>query len=162
MIQKIMLLQYENTLEYQQVLEPTSFRVTDQRRITFNALEAKILDKSRAEKRSSWEELEQLSDQIDRLMKQTLTSLEIKDDDHGKAILVFTIVTLVFLPLSFVSSFFGMNTADIRDQTTSQWVFWAVAIPMTVGVMAAALLLGYNLERIRGWFERTTGKLKHD
>ena len=66
-------------------------------------------------------------------MEQTLTSLEIKDDDHGKAILVFTIVTLVFLPLSFVSSFFGMNTIDIREQTTSQTVFWVVAVPVTVG-----------------------------
>lgn len=37
---------------------------------------------------------------------------------------LFIIVTIIFLPLSFVSSFFGMNTSDIRNINDSQKVFW--------------------------------------
>ncbi|CAG8956213.1 hypothetical protein HYFRA_00003593 [Hymenoscyphus fraxineus] len=159
-LEKIMKRQNWNAREFQEVLAPNSYRVTDQRRFTLNVLESKVLHRLQGEKESSRTKLEQLNAEIERLIKQTLTSLEIKDDDHGKAILVFTIVTLVFLPLSFVSSFFGMNTVDIRNQSASQWIFWAVAVPVTAAVMTIALLLGYNLERIRNWFERTMGKVK--
>ncbi|CAG8980228.1 hypothetical protein HYALB_00013306 [Hymenoscyphus albidus] len=159
-LEKIMKRQNWNAREFQEVLASNSYRVTHQRRFTLNVLESKVLYRLQEEKESSRTKLEQLNDEIDRLIRQTLTSLEIKDDDHGKAILVFTIVTLVFLPLSFVSSFFGMNTVDIRNQSASQWIFWAVAVPVTAAVMTIALLLGYNLERIQNWFERTMGKVK--
>ncbi|KAH6875795.1 hypothetical protein BKA58DRAFT_128904 [Alternaria rosae] len=43
------------------------------------------------------------------LSDRTKQILEINEEDHGKAIMVFTVVTVVFLPLSFVTSYFGMN-----------------------------------------------------
>lgn len=49
------------------------------------------------------------------------------------------IVTVIFLPLSFVSSLFGMNTGDIRTLQSGQWIFWAVAVPLTVLVISLAL-----------------------
>ena len=52
-------------------------------------------------------------------------------DRQEAAIYVFTIVTIIFLPLSFVSSFLGMNTSDIRDMQRGQWLFWAAAVPLT-------------------------------
>ncbi|KAL8987816.1 MAG: hypothetical protein Q9169_008650, partial [Polycauliona sp. 2 TL-2023] len=60
-----------------------------------------------------------------------LYRIESNRDRQEGAILVFTIVTIIFLPLSFVSSFFGMNTSDIRSMSRPQWVFWAAAIPLT-------------------------------
>lgn len=72
--------------------------------------------------------------------------MEINDDDHGKAILVFTIVTLVFLPLSFVTSFLGVNTVDIRNQTSTQSLFWIVALPIISVVVVVALIIGYKYE----------------
>lgn len=42
------------------------------------------------------------------LGNKTKQSLEINEEDHGKAIMVFTVVTVVFLPLSFVTSYLGM------------------------------------------------------
>ncbi|KAL8650306.1 MAG: hypothetical protein Q9210_003902, partial [Variospora velana] len=60
-----------------------------------------------------------------------LYRIESNRDRQEGAILVFTIVTIIFLPLSFVSSFFGMNVADIREMGTRQWVFWASAVPLT-------------------------------
>ncbi|KAI4954384.1 hypothetical protein J4E91_002097 [Alternaria rosae] len=65
------------------------------------------------------------------LSDRTKQILEINEEDHGKAIMVFTVVTVVFLPLSFVTSYFGMNASDIRDMDETQAVFWSVAIPLT-------------------------------
>jgi hypothetical protein len=83
------------------------------------------------------------------LSDRTKQSLEINEEDHGKAIMVFTIVTVIFLPLSFVTSFFGMNTSDLRDMDSRQSLFWAVAIPLTVGTVGTCLMVGYNGDEIR-------------
>lgn len=39
-----------------------------------------------------------------------------------------------------MASYLGMNTSDIRDMQTKQWVFWVVAIPLTVVVLILARL----------------------
>lgn len=66
-------------------------------------------------------------------------------DRHDKAIYVFTIVTVIFLPLSFVSGFLGMNTSDIRATDNRQWIFWIIAIPLTLIVIFIALLFSGEL-----------------
>ncbi|KAJ4308443.1 hypothetical protein N0V94_009351 [Neodidymelliopsis sp. IMI 364377] len=99
----------------------------------------------------------QLSDQEYRyliarcgpLSDSTKQSLEINEEDHGKAIMVFTIVTVIFLPLSFVTSFLGMNTTDIRDMGSSSWLFWAIALPLTAVTMGSILYIGYNGDELR-------------
>ena len=55
------------------------------------------------------------------------------------AIYAFTITTVIFLPLSAVSSIFGMNTNDIRDMDKSQWLYWATALPVTFSVIIIGL-----------------------
>lgn len=87
------------------------------------------------------------------LADSTKQSLEINEEDHGKAILVFTIVTVIFLPLSFVTSFFGMNTTDIRDMGSSSTLFWAIAIPLTAVTMGSVLYIGYNGDDLRDAFD---------
>ena len=53
-------------------------------------------------------DLQEMRDNTDRLVSRTIQLVNMRLEDHGKAILVFTVVTIVFLPLNFVSSFFGM------------------------------------------------------
>lgn len=89
-------------------------------------------------------DLHDLRDNTDRLVTRTIQLVNIRLEDHGKAILVFTVVTIVFLPLNFVSSFFGMNVRDIRDMSQTQSLFWAVAVCVTVGVVAASVLLAFS------------------
>ncbi|KAH8652902.1 hypothetical protein BGZ61DRAFT_575095 [Ilyonectria robusta] len=53
------------------------------------------------------------------------------------SIRVITAVTLVYLPASFVSGFFGMSFFDARDDSgwsvvPSVWIYFLVAIPMSV------------------------------
>ncbi|KAI4656384.1 uncharacterized protein J4E79_007937 [Alternaria viburni] len=83
------------------------------------------------------------------LSDRTKQILEINEEDHGKAIMVFTVVTVIFLPLSFVTSYFGMNASDIRDMDETQAVFWSVAIPLTCVTVGSCLLIGYNGDSIR-------------
>lgn len=75
-------------------------------------------------------------------------------DRQERAIYAFTLVTIIFLPISAVSSIFGMNTTDIRDMEYSQWLYWVVAIPLTVVVILAGLLFMGELGNLARWFLR--------
>ncbi|KAF6814825.1 hypothetical protein CSOJ01_03836 [Colletotrichum sojae] len=70
-------------------------------------------------------------------------SIEILEEGHGKAIRVFTIVTLFFLPF-----FFGMNTTDVRNIDWDQRIFWTSALPITFGVITLAFVYGYKWDSI--------------
>lgn len=144
------------------VLNPLSFRNTSKTRTSMYELEMDLIDKCCFKSDQHLASLEQLIRRVQRLTDDTKTSVEINDDDHGKAILVFTIVTLVFLPLSFVASFLGMNTVDIRDQTSDQSLYWMIAVPVTAGVVVLALVIGYKYEAMRDYVERYMGKVKRE
>jgi len=88
-------------------------------------------------------DLQDLRDNSDRLVNRTIQLVNIRLEDHGKAILVFTIVTIIFLPLSFVSSFFGMNVSDIRNLDRNQGLFWIVACTVTAGVVGLSIFLAF-------------------
>ena len=117
-------------------------------------LEDRLLHKSLSVIQKTLDQYMQLEDRVNRLIRLTKMGVEILDDDHGKAILVFTIVTLVFLPLTFVTGFLGMNTVDIRNQDTTQTLFWEMALPLTAAVIGLALLIGYRYEAMMEWFRR--------
>ncbi|KAI9372862.1 hypothetical protein BJX61DRAFT_415529 [Aspergillus egyptiacus] len=93
-----------------------------------------------------------LKTQIAKLRKQVTLQIEFKQDNHGKAILVFTTMTAIFLPLSFVTSYFGMNASDIRDMAHGQWIYWAVSIPVTVCVVGFCMLVAYQGHRVQEYF----------
>ncbi|KAB2108829.1 hypothetical protein AG0111_0g2959 [Alternaria gaisen] len=98
------------------------------------------------------------------LSDRTKQILEINEEDHGKAIMVFTVVTVIFLPLSFVTSYSGMNASDIRDMDQKQDLFWSVAIPLTVVTVGSCLLIGYNGNELRdmisSFYRKLVGKEK--
>ena len=53
-----------------------------------------------------------------------------------------------------------MNTVDVRDMTHSSWLYWTVAMPMTVFTFGLAYLYGYKSEAItrlitrKSWLEQ--------
>ncbi|KAJ8115521.1 hypothetical protein OPT61_g2853 [Boeremia exigua] len=93
-----------------------------------------------------------LRDNSNTLINRTIQLVNIRLEDHGKAILVFTIVTIIFLPLSFVSSFFGMNFSDIRDMESSQRLFWLAAGCLTAVTVGFSLFLAFYGGSIMEWF----------
>ncbi|KAK6222331.1 hypothetical protein LQW54_001031 [Pestalotiopsis sp. IQ-011] len=46
-----------------------------------------------------------------------------------------TVATIIFLPLTFLSGFFGQNFTDFPQIEGSVNLFWYIAIPVTVGVI---------------------------
>lgn len=86
---------------------------------------------------------------MEMALSQNLLRIESNRDRQEAAILVFTVVTIIFLPLSFVSSFFGMNVNDIRSMGRSQWIFWASALPLTAIVAGVSLFIAYKIEPVR-------------
>ena len=78
--------------------------------------------------------------------------LEVQQENNGNAIIVFTIVTIIFLPLSWATSYLGMNTTDIRDLEKGQWLFWAIALPVTSIVIGLAVVVVLKGESIREFF----------
>ncbi|KAH6633252.1 hypothetical protein C7974DRAFT_375359 [Boeremia exigua] len=97
-------------------------------------------------------DLVDLRDNSNTLINRTIQLVNIRLEDHGKAILVFTIVTIIFLPLSFISSFFGMNFSDIRDMEKTQRLFWLVAGCLTVATVGFSLFLAFYGGSIMEWF----------
>lgn len=61
--------------------------------------------------------------------------IEVRKESNSKAITIFTTVTVIFLPLSFVTSYLGMNSVDIRNGTFNQSLFWIIALPSTAGLI---------------------------
>jgi hypothetical protein len=80
-----------------------------------------------------------------------LEVIEIEKDDQDRAILVFTVVTIIFLPLSFLTSYFSMNT-DINSGGWDgiQKKFWSISVAMTFGLAVVFSVMAY-------WETLTTG-----
>lgn len=95
-----------------------------------------------------------------------------KAAQQNNAILIFTIITAIFLPLSFFSSYFGkssflgliksgdmlmlrkgMNTRDIRELKVTQSRFWIIAGPISFCVVLVATWCAYRLrfQSILNW-----------
>ncbi|PVI02967.1 hypothetical protein DM02DRAFT_521838 [Periconia macrospinosa] len=154
---------YIKVLDY--LTYPTSSALLPSRRVMF-PLEYSLLA-------SCLESLDMMrADLIDQYLRgdplsdTAKQSAEINEEDHGKAIFVFTVVTAIFLPLSFITSYLGMNTADIRDMENNQTLFWEIAAPLTAVVMGAVVFVAYNGDELRDLFSsmyRTlTGKQPRD
>lgn len=99
---------------------------------------------------------EELSDRVSKLTVEDVHLVETQQDENSKNIFVFTIVTIIFLPLTFVSGFFGMNLSGISGTTSTAVHFWEVAVPVT-GVVCIFLLL---VVFWRKWFPRKEGHRK--
>ncbi|KAF4476829.1 hypothetical protein CGGC5_v015145 [Colletotrichum fructicola Nara gc5] len=138
------------------VLHPMSFPVVDQDRVARFALELKVIERAKAERKREHEDMLRMLHRAADLRARVKESIEVLDEGHGNAIRVFTLVTLFFLPLSFVTSFFGMNTVDIRDMPQSSWTYWTTAAPITLLVLCSAYLYAYKWEAIRRRVTRKT------
>ena len=77
--------------------------------------------------------------------------MDANKDRQEAAIYTFTVVTIIFLPLSFVSTFFGMNTVDVRSLEHSQWLFWVTAIPLAGFVIVACLFFNSDVTKFASW-----------
>lgn len=132
-------------------ISPDMFRLTTLLRVAQNRVEKSYQVNHTRQLDIRIQEIQNMKTRLRFLKEQLKQTIEIMEEDHGKAIRVFTIVTLFFLPLSFVSSFMGMNTADVRNMNHKQGLFWATGIPVTLFVLIVACIYGYKGDEICDW-----------
>ena len=66
-------------------------------------------------------------------------------DSQNKAVLLFTGVTVVFLPLSFFTSYFGMNLRGVANTDKDESYFWALC--GSIAFVMVLSLVGYAFRR---------------
>ncbi|ORY15245.1 hypothetical protein BCR34DRAFT_558931 [Clohesyomyces aquaticus] len=135
--------------DYTAVLNPTGYSQEIPSRNAMFPHEQLLLSSCLSSLADAKEDYTEMIERCGPLSESTKQSAEINEEDHGKAILIFTIVTVIFVPLSFITSYLGMNTSDIRDMTNKQSLFWEIAIPLTTVTLGSIMLIAYNGDEIK-------------
>ncbi|KAJ6782861.1 hypothetical protein PWT90_09947 [Aphanocladium album] len=96
-------------------------------------------------------EFKRFFEYVEDLERTIAFKMDWTKDRQENAVYAFTIVTIIFLPLSSVAGIFGMNTSDVRDMNYTQWIFWAVALPVTFLVIVVGLWWMNELGNVMRW-----------
>ncbi|KAI3318945.1 hypothetical protein HD806DRAFT_510458 [Xylariaceae sp. AK1471] len=117
---------------------PRGFKHEERRELAAFEYELIQLENRRLEKEIF--QIEQLLESCDRMISQVRELTDIMKDDQGRAIFIFTTVTVIFLPLGFVATYISMS----GDTTGLDWggrqrLFWETAGPLTIGVLIFCL-----------------------
>jgi len=74
---------------------------------------------------------------------------------QGGSIMIFTIITIIFLPLSFFTSLFGMNAKELISGDLSIGLYSEIMFPVSFIViclsLGLALDMDFRLLVFRGW-----------
>lgn len=95
--------------------------------------------------------------QLFQLRSIEQNELAIIADTQHKAIFVFTGFTIVFLPLSFFTSYFGMNLKGIIDTDRTETYYWRVCGSVAFGIVLLVCLYAFRY-RIRQKLRRYRAK----
>lgn len=101
---------------------------------------------------------------------------------QSRSVMIFTALTIIFLPLSFFTSYFGMNLTDLARANHDSGVFWMVSGPISGVIIIAVFVIakilsvskepdeeeavasGAGVESETSWWTRlrmTKGKVKY-
>ena len=144
--------QQELLKNYFRILEPCTFRATTRARALCFRIEAPYLIAQQQRADSASLRIADLHSRLEDISAHVTRMLEVQQENNGNAIIVFTIVTIIFLPLSWATSYLGMNTSDIRDLAQGQWLYWTLSIPVTIFAVGVAILVVLRGESIREFF----------
>ena len=56
---------------------------------------------------------------------------------QSRSVIIFTAITIIFLPLSFFTSYYGMNLTDIISTAHTSRYFWMIAGPVSGSIVIA-------------------------
>ncbi|KAH8755439.1 hypothetical protein F5882DRAFT_482176 [Hyaloscypha sp. PMI_1271] len=76
---------------------------------------------------------------------EATTSLTYQAVRQGWSIMLFTIVTIIFLPLSFFSSLFGMNAKEFVSGDYSLVLYSEIMYPASLFIICLSLGLAFNI-----------------
>lgn len=85
-------------------------------------------------------ELSRRCETVSQVLADTMKMIEARESlDQTKRLNNLTVLAFVFVPLGFVSTFFGMNV-DVFKDNPSIWIYFAVSLP-TAGIVFLVLYL---------------------
>ena len=149
------LLQQKRVLgEFRGYLKPTTFDTPSTARKMRFEFEQKGIERVLVTLREQLKNCAELQERAKVLAVQNVHLVETLQDDNGRAIFIFTFITILFLPLSFVAGFFGMNLQGINGTTYKASLFWKIAIPFTGGIVVLCFAIIVWGERL--WFSITS------
>lgn len=138
---------------FRESLDPETFKTPSiPRRMKFQ-YESKSIEKILKAIGESIIDCTELRERASRLAIQNVQLVETQLEDNGKAIIVFTVVTIFFLPPTFVTGFFGMHLGGINPSTSKVDHFWIIALPLTFGVVFSCLFAAFS-GSIKRWIQR--------
>lgn len=82
--------------------------------------------------------------QLFQLRSIEQNELAIVADTNNKAIFVFTAITIVFLPLSFFTSYFGMNLKGVMNTDRTEEYFWKVCGSISVAIVLITCMYAFR------------------
>ncbi|KAI0100926.1 hypothetical protein GGR51DRAFT_531416 [Nemania sp. FL0031] len=98
-------------------------------------------------------DLRRMENHFDKALKNLLDICIIEQNDRSvvadtmnKAILLFTGITVVFLPLSFITSYLGMNLSDIRETNIDQAWFWKYLGSTGLVISVSSILYTWRIQ----------------
>lgn len=59
---------------------------------------------------------------------------------QAKSVSIFTFITVIFVPLGFFTSYFGIHLADVNENDLTSSFFWSISAPSSVMIIAIAVL----------------------
>jgi hypothetical protein len=158
LIKSVNYAQWESLDQLRQLLKPSSFRITTQARANRFIAESDFLAHAQKKRSEAQKNIFAMNSRLANINTYVVQMLEIQQESNGNALIVFTLVTIIFLPLSWATSYLGMNTSDIRNMESAQWIFWTIAVPVTSFVIGLSLLVVLKGEAIRELLIRKRSK----
>ncbi|KAL9045450.1 MAG: hypothetical protein Q9214_001504 [Letrouitia sp. 1 TL-2023] len=104
----------------------------------------RIVDENSKRLPATMSELKSSLDVLFQLRTIEQNELAVIAESNNRAILVFTVVTVVFLPLSFFTSYYGMNLKGVIDTDRGQDYFWTICGTVTATVVAFTIVVGFR------------------
>ena len=145
------LLQQQRILgEFRGYLQPTSYDTPSTARKMRFDYEQKGIERILVTLRDQLKNCTELQERAKVLAVQNVHLVETLQDDNGRAIFIFTFITILFLPLTFVAGFFGMNLKGVGDTTSHVPLFWKIGAPVTAAIVSICFAVIIWGERM--WF----------
>ena len=100
-----------------------------------------------------------LASRCDPLIDAAKQGAWVSEKDYDKTMFIFVIATIVLLPLSFALSYIMINTSHVGDVGSTQPIFLATALILTVLTIGPMLLIICNEDLLRNFFSATYKRL---
>ena len=149
-------------LQFRASLDPRLFyNAAIARHIQFR-YESREIDKILIRIREQLQAFEELRERAKQLALENVQLVDTSQEQNGKYLFVFTVVTVFFLPATFVAGFFGMNLQGINPSPWGVKHFWEIAVPLTAGVVLVALVFARTIDDLLAAWSRWWNRKKQE